>query len=161
MQQPAFRSLINPDDPSFANPANMQDAIQEFCRKTGQPVPEGFAAIARCIFESLALRYRKVFGFLVEMAPFEISKIHIIGGGSRNDFLNQLTANATGVEVLAGPQECTALGNVMLQAKTAGAVKDLWDMRRVIGNSIDLKKFVPQDAKVWDEAYRKYLLIDK
>lgn len=160
MQQPAFRSLINPDDPSFANPANMQEAIQEFCRRTCQPVPEGFAAIARCIFESLALRYRKVFSYLVEMAPFEISKLHIIGGGSRNDFLNQLTANSTGAEVLAGPQECTALGNVMLQAKTAGAVKDLWDMRRVIAASIDLKKFVPQDQEAWEKAYRKYLDID-
>ncbi len=157
--QPAFVSLINPDAPDFANPNNMQDAIQAFCRKTNQPVPEGYAAIARCIFDSLALRYRQVFGYLKEMAPFAIEKLHIIGGGSRNELLNTFTANSTGVEVVAGPQECTALGNVMIQAKTNGAVKDIWDMRRIIAASIDLKHYAPQDKEAWNKGYDKYLKV--
>lgn len=157
MKQPAFQSIIFPDDPMFANPVSMVDAIQEYCRKTGQHVPQGYAEICRCIFDSLALRYREVFTWLKEMADFDIDTLHIIGGGSLNNYLNQFTANSTGVRVLAGPQEGTALGNIMVQAKSAGAVSDLWDMRRVIANSLDLKEFVPQDAAEWDAAYAKYL----
>lgn len=159
MKQPAFQSLINPDDPTFANPSSMVEAIQEYCRKTGQHVPEGYAEICRCIFDSLALRYRQVFSYLSEMASFPIEVLHIIGGGSLNNYLNQFTANSCGVEVLAGPQEGTALGNIMVQAKAAGDVKDLWDMRRVIANSLELKRFVPEDKAIWDEAYKKFVAL--
>ncbi len=159
MKQPAFQSLINPDDAMFANPSSMVEAIQEYCRKTGQHVPEGYAEICRCIFDSLALRYRQVFSYLSEMASFPIEVLHIIGGGSLNNYLNQFTANSCGVEVLAGPQEGTALGNIMVQAKAAGDVKDLWDMRRVIANSLELKRFVPEDKVVWDEAYKKFVAL--
>lgn len=159
MKQPAFQSLINPDDPAFANPSSMVEAIQEYCRKTGQHVPEGYAEICRCIFDSLALRYRQVFSYLSEMASFPIEVLHIIGGGSLNNYLNQFTANSCGVEVLAGPQEGTALGNIMVQAKAAGDVKDLWDMRRVIANSLELKRFVPEDKAIWDEAYKKFVAL--
>ncbi len=159
MKQPAFQSLINPDDAMFANPSSMVEAIQEYCRKTGQHVPEGYAEICRCIFDSLALRYRQVFSYLSEMASFPIEVLHIIGGGSLNNYLNQFTANSCGVEVLAGPQEGTALGNIMVQAKAAGDVKDLWDMRRVIANSLELKRFVPEDKAVWDEAYKKFVAL--
>lgn len=157
MKMPAFRSLINPDDPVFANPADMQGAIRDYCRATGQHVPEGYAEICRCIFESLALRYRQVAGYLKEMAAFHIDTLHIIGGGSLNEYLNQFTANATGLTVLAGPQECTALGNIMLQAKAAGAVDGIFDMRRIIAGSVSMKRYEPQDKAVWDEAYAKYL----
>lgn len=159
MKVKPFESLINPDDAMFANPANMQDAIREYCRKTGQHVPEGYAEICRCIFESLALRYRQVFGYLKEMASFSIDTLHIIGGGSRNAYLNQFTANSTDVTVLAGPQECTALGNIMLQAKSAGVVNDIFEMRKIIADSIDLKRFDPQDKAEWDAAYEKYLKV--
>ena len=159
MKQPAFQSLINPDDPAFANPSSMVEAIQEYCRKSGQHVPEGYAEICRCIFDSLALRYRQVFSYLSEMASFPIEVLHIIGGGSLNNYLNQFTANSCGVEVLAGPQEGTALGNIMVQAKAAGDVKDLWDMRRVIANSLELKRFVPEDKAIWDEAYKKFVAL--
>ncbi len=157
MKVPAFQSLINPDDPVFANPADMQGAIKEYCRATGQHVPEGYAEICRCIFESLALRYRQVAGYLKEMASFPIDTLHIIGGGSLNEHLNQFTANATGLTVLAGPQECTALGNIMLQAKAAGAVGGIFDMRRIIADSVSMKRYEPQDKTVWDEAYAKFL----
>lgn len=159
MRQPAFRCMINPDDKMFANPSSMIEAIQEYCRKTGQHVPEGYAEICRCIFESLALRYRQVFTYLKEMSSFPINVLHIIGGGSLNDYLNQFTSSSTGVEVLAGPQEGTALGNIMMQAKTAGEVKDVWDMRRIIANSLSLKHFVPQDKEQWDRTYEKYLAV--
>lgn len=159
MQQPAFQSIINPDDPMFANPSSMVEAIKDYCRQTGQHVPEGYAEICRCIFESLALRYRQVFGYLQEMATFPINVLHIIGGGSLNAYLNQFTANSLGVEVLAGPQEGTAIGNIMLQAKASGDVADIWDMRRIIAASIELKKFEPTDRKEWDEAYDHFLKI--
>lgn len=159
MKQPAFQSIINPDDRMFANPSSMVGAIQAYCRETGQHVPEGYAGICRCIFESLALRYRQVFGYLKEMSSFPIDVLHIIGGGSLNDYLNQFTSNSTGVEVLAGPQEGTALGNIMIQAKAAGYVKDIWDMRRIIADSLSLKRFVPKDKELWDEAYERYLTV--
>lgn len=159
MKQPAFQSIINPDDACFANPSSMIDAIQTYCKETNQHVPQGYAEICRCIFDSLALRYRQVFSYLTEMASFPIEVLHIIGGGSLNDNLNQFTANSCGVEVLAGPQEGTALGNIMVQAKAAGEVKDLWDMRKVIANSLNLKRCSPADKEIWDAAYVKYLKI--
>ena len=154
-----FRSLINPDDQMFAAPASMIQAIQQYCRQTGQPVPETPAEICRCIFDSLALRYRQVFTWLQEFAPFQLDVLHIIGGGSLNKYLNQFTANSTGATVLAGPQECTALGNIMLQAKAAGLVSDIWQMRQIIADTLDLVRYEPQDKAQWDAAYEKYLSI--
>ena len=157
MKVTPFQSLIDPDAPCFANPASMVDAIQQYCRDTDQHVPEGYAEICRCIFDSLALRYRQVFGWLREMADYPLDVLHIIGGGSLNEYLDQFTANSCGVKVLAGPQEGTAIGNVMLQAKASGAVGDVWEMRRIIAQSVQLKEFLPQDADKWAEAYKRYL----
>ena len=157
----AFRSLINPDDPTFANPSSMVEAIQQYCRRTSQPIPETPAEICRCIFDSLALRYRQVFTWLQEFAPFPLEVLHIIGGGSLNKYLNQYTANSTGATVLAGPQEGTALGNIMMQAQSAGLVNDIWQMRQIIANSIDLVTYTPQDKELWDAAYQRYLEITK
>ena len=159
MQVEPFRSLINPDDQLFASPKSMIGAIQQYCRDTHQPVPETPAEICRCIFDSLALRYKQVFQWLQEFAPFKLEVLHVIGGGSLNKYLNQFTANATGATVLAGPQEGTAIGNIMLQAKAAGLVKDMWEMRGIIANSLDLVKYEPADKAAWDEAYEKYLRI--
>ena len=159
MQQPSFQSLINPDDAMFANPSSMVEAIQDYCRQTDQNLPQGYAEICRCIFDSLALRYRQVFYYLTEMADFPIDVLHIIGGGSLNNDLNQFTANSCGVEVLAGPQECTSLGNIMVQAKAAGEVKDLWEMRKTISDSVELKIFTPKDKELWDAAYDRFLAI--
>jgi len=164
-----FRSLINPDDPMFAAPSSMIGAIQQYCRNSSQPVPETPAEICRCIFDSLALRYRQVFQWLqefldqpsgeTERVPFKLDVLHIIGGGSLNKYLNQFTANSTGVTVLAGPQEGTAIGNIMLQAKAAGLVGDIWQMRQIIANSLQLVKYEPTDKQVWDQGYEKYLKI--
>ena len=157
MKQPAFQSIINPDDALFANPPSMVEAIRQYCVKTNQHVPQSYGEFCRCIFESLALRYRQVFGWLKEFADFDINVLHIIGGGSLNKYLNQFTANSCGVTVLAGPQEGTAIGNIMLQAKASGLVSDMWEMRQIIADSLELKRFEPQDKEAWDEAYKKFL----
>ena len=162
MQVEPFRSLINPDDKLFANPPSMIQAIQQYCRQTGQQVPETPAEICRCIFDSLALRYKQVFGWLREFATFDLNVLHIIGGGSLNKYLNQFTADALGVEVLAGPQEGTAIGNIMLQAKASGEVGDIWEMRRIIANSIETVAYHPtKDPAAWEAGYARYLEITK
>ena len=94
-----------------------------------------------------------------EFAPFKLEVLHIIGGGSLNKYLNQFTANATGATVLAGPQEGTAIGNIMLQAKAAHMVNDIWEMRQIIANSLELVKYEPTDKEVWDQAFDRYLRI--
>ena len=165
MQVEAFRSIINPDDAMFANPSSMIEAIQQYCRQSGQPVPETPAEICRCIFDSLALRYRQVFGWLKEFfstgkPSSTLNVLHVIGGGSLNKYLTQFTADSLGVEVLAGPQECTAIGNIMMQAKAMGQVDDIWQMRKIIANSVDMVAYHPTaDRRAWDEAYERFLTI--
>ena len=134
----AFPGRINPDDPRFAAPDNM---LEEIKSALGSEVSD--AQVVSCIYHSLAERYREVLDMLRGFAPFEIDKLHIIGGGSVNGLLNQWTADALGIPVVAGPAEATAIGNVMMQAKAAGAVKDRWEMRRYVAGSFDLKVFEP------------------
>ncbi len=155
----AFRSLINPDDPCFANPADMENTIREYARKTGQPVPETRGQVVRCIFESLALRYRQVLENLRSLAPNPIDTLHVIGGGSRNDLLNQFTANAIGIPVIAGPSEATAMGNILMQSIAAGQADSVATMRQNISKSIPLKRYEPQDAETWAAAYTHFLQI--
>jgi rhamnulokinase len=156
---PAFQSLIDPDHASFANPASMTKAIAEYCSATGQPVPENHAEFVRCIFESLSLKYRFVLGKITGLAPFPIEKLHVIGGGSKNPLLNQWTANAIGMPVVAGPSEATAIGNIMIQAKAAGCVDSLTEMRQIIRESVHLEEFLPENKSEWETAYQKFLNI--
>lgn len=156
MKEEAFRSLINPDAQEFANPVSMVEAIKDYCKRHNEPIPDSKAQICRCIFDSLALRYGECFRSLGSFAPFKIETLHIIGGGSLNRYLNQMTANACGVTVLAGPQEATAIGNIMLQAKARGRVNGMADMRKVIAESIQLERFEPQNTELWARAYEKY-----
>lgn len=159
MEAKPFQSLINPDDPMFANPVSMVEAIQNYCRQTGQHVPQGYREIARCIYESLALRYRQVVGYLKEMSPVEIEKLHVIGGGTYNVYLMQMAANSLGIPVITGPVEGTAIGNIMLQAKAAGLVSDRFEMRNIIANSIEIKTYQPQEN--WDAVYERFIEITK
>ena len=152
-----FRSLINPDDALFANPVDMEQAIRTYCADHSQPKPETRGQVVRCIFESLALRYRQVLENLRVLSPRPVEVLHVIGGGSRNDLLNQWTANALGIPVVAGPSEATAIGNVMLQALAAGTASDVVSMRQLVNRSIPLKTFTPEDVEVWNAAYRKFL----
>lgn len=156
MEAEPFRSLINPDDPRFANPTSMVQAIQEYCKETGQPIPVTYQQMARCIFESLALRYRQVVDYLRELAPFPIQRLHVIGGGTYNQYLMQMTANSLQMPVLTGPVEGTAIGNIMLQAKAAGLANDIQEMRRIISQSIEMKTYLPEDTAEWNKAYNLF-----
>lgn len=137
-------SVINPDDPSFAHPDSMTKAIDEYCKKTGQQVPQTPADYIRVIYRSLAKRYKTVLEWLRELSPVEIKRLHVIGGGSQNQYMMQHTADETGLPVIAGPAECTALGNVLVQLKASGNVKDLGEMRRVAINSTETKTYTPK-----------------
>lgn len=150
-----FQSFIDPDDASFANPKSMIAAIKEFCTKSGQKVPRNHSELIRCIFESLALKYKNVLDKFRSLAPFPIERLHIIGGGAKNRLLNQFTANATGVTVVAGPSEGTAIGNIMLQARAAGCVNSLQEMRNMISEAIEIETFTPEDTDAWNAAYEK------
>lgn len=152
----AFRSFIYPDDDRFANPADMEKAIKDYCKDTRQPIPETHGQIVRCIFESLALRYRQVLDDLRTLAPHPIEILHIIGGGSRNELLNQWTANAVGIPVVAGPSEATSIGNIMIQAMAAGKACDLFSMRRLVAQSVPLKTFQPSEKSMWEQAYIQF-----
>lgn len=156
-----FRCFVNPDDPCFANPESMSEAIANYCKETGQTVPVTDAEFIRCIFESLALRYNEVIQMLIKMAPFPIERLHVIGGGSKNRMLNQFTANAIGMPVVAGPSEATAIGNSMIQARSAGIVSNRWEMRELIAASIQTETFEPQDEATWKKVYEQYLQIVK
>lgn len=156
---PAFQSLVDTDHTSFANPVSMTAAITEYCNSTDQTAPTSHAEFVRCIFESLSLKYRYVLGLLKDLAPFTIEKLHVIGGGSKNPLLNQWTANSIGIPVVAGPSEATAIGNIMIQAKAAGCVDSLQEMRQIIGESVQLDEFKPQNSEEWDEAYKKFIKI--
>ena len=152
-----FDGLIQPDDPLFAHPDSMTEAIRQFCRRTGQTEPEAPADYVRCIFRSLALRYRQIIEILDEMADFRIRRLHVIGGGSLNVHLMQWTADATGLPVVAGPSEGTALGNTLVQVRASGGVGSLADMRRIVTRSVDLRHYEPYRTQEWDEAYEKFL----
>ena len=141
MSSASCGTLLNPDDPIFANPSSMNDAIVAYCNRTHQQVPQGYAQTTRCIFESLANRYREVIDMLRGLSPVSISRLHVIGGGSLNKALMQLTAEATGLDVVAGPSECTAMGNILMQAFSQRLVDDIWHLRKIVANSVDLQYY--------------------
>lgn len=157
MAEPAFTSFVNPDDPSFAHPGSMVQAICDFCQKTGQVEPQNPGQIIRLIFESLALRYRAVLDMLTSLSPHPIEKLYVIGGGARNHQLNQFAANSMNIPVVSGPAEATAIGNIMLQAKAAGIVNTLPQMRELIAASIDSTTYLPQDRLEWEQAYQRFV----
>ncbi|MGH9704739.1 MAG: rhamnulokinase, partial [Candidatus Acidiferrales bacterium] len=153
----AFRSLFDPDHPSFLRPDDMPSAIAEYCRQTEQPQPEGAAAFTRAILESLAYKYREVLESLEELTGNRYEEIRIIGGGSKNRLLNQFTANATGRTVVAGPVEATALGNIAMQMLATGKVSSLAESRAIIDRSFPVERFEPHEADLWNSHYRRFL----
>lgn len=156
-----FRSMLDPDDASFAHPESMLAAIAAFCERTGQPAPRTHAEVIRIIFESLALKYHTILDRFRSLAPFPIEKLHVIGGGSKNALLNQFTANSIGIPVVAGPSEATAIGNIMLQAKAAGLAGSLAEMRRLIARCVPTDSFTPADTELWKSAYARFEQIIK
>jgi len=153
---PPFVSLINPDDPRFLSPDDMPGKIADFCRETGQPVPADIGACVRCIYESLALFYRVTLRRTERLIGRKIERLHIVGGGSKDATLNQFTANAIKIPVLAGPTECAALGNILVQAIALGHLESHEAAREVVRNSFVLQPFTPQDAAQWDAAAARF-----
>lgn len=153
---PALRSLINPNDPMFASPGDMPGKIAAFCARTGQEVPRNCGETARCIFESLALLYARTLEEVKSLTGRAIDRIHIVGGGSRNDVLNQFTADACNVAVLAGPAEATALGNVTVQAVALGDLADHAAARDALRRSCAPKIFLPENPQWWSQARARF-----
>lgn len=152
-----FKSLIDPDAADFLAPADMPAAIRGWCQQAGQPVPQNAGALVRCCLESLALKYRTVLGWLEELSGTPVEVIHIVGGGTQNELLNQFTADATGRPVITGPVEATALGNVLLQARTAGSIGSLAEIRNVVRASSTMKRYEPRDTAAWNAAYQRFV----
>ena len=143
-----FPSIIDVDHDRFLNPNNMIDEIKLYCMETGQRVPELVGEIAYCVFNSLAYSYKKAVGNLEEIFEKSFERINIFGGGCQNNLLNQLVANATGKEVLAGPIEATAIGNLAAQLISAGILEDLGQARNVIKESFEINIFKPNKGEI-------------
>lgn len=154
-QSKPFMALIDPTDWCFQAPESMIGAIGDFCRRTAQPVPETPGQIARCIFESLALLYREVFDTIEGITGQAVEEIHIVGGGSRNELLNQMTCNACGKTVVKGPVEATVLGNIAVQAIALGLYKNLADYREQQSLASTPVVYQPQDEKIWHNALER------
>ena len=154
-----FASLIDPDAADFLSPPDMPAAIRNFCVRTGQPVPATPAALARCCLESLALRYRWVIEALERITGQPITTIRIVGGGSQNQLLCQMTADACGRSVVAGPVEATAFGNLIVQAIAGGLIADLDAGRRAIAASVAQDWYTPQHASDWHAAYARFQVL--
>ena len=155
-QTPPFRSFIDPDDPRLLTPGDIPARIRAQCVRTGQPVPESRGEIMRCIYESLALKYRFSLENLEKITGTRFDGIHIIGGGVKDRFLCSLTADACGREVVAGPVEATVLGNIAVQLMAAGEIGSLAQARRVIADSFELEHFAPEQTALWDDAAGTY-----
>ncbi len=151
-----FKCFIDPDDVSFVSPGNLPKRVQEYCRRTGQFVPQSRGEIMRCIYESLAMKYRYTFRAVHEVTGLDYSVIHMVGGGTKDRLLCQMAADACNVPVIAGPIEATATGNVAVQLIALGEMKDLKQARQVIAASEELKHYAPQCPAAYDEAYAQF-----
>lgn len=154
-----FKCFIDPDAPEFVPHGNIPERVREFCRKTGQYVPETVGEIMRCIYESLAMKYRLTFEKLRECTERDYPVIHVIGGGTKDGLLCQMTANSCDRTVKAGPIEATVMGNVAVQLMSNGSVKNIGQARKIVAESSELKTFEPKDTDKWAEAYKDFLKI--
>lgn len=156
---PPLRALVDPNDPRFLPPGDHPELIRAFCRETDQPPPEGHGATVRCVFESLALAYRAVLDQLRALTGRAVTAIHVVGGGSRNALLCQMTADATGLPVVAGPVEATVLGNAIVQLIALGELGGLAEARALVAAAGGQARYEPRDRAPWDEAYGRFLQI--
>jgi rhamnulokinase len=153
---PPFTSFIDPDAVDFQAPENMPAAIIAFCHRTGQPVPSEPGAFTRVIFESLALKYRFVKETLARITGKPIDRIYVVGGGCKNQILNQFTADALNCRILAGPVEATSIGNLVMQLFALGEIRSLAEGRALVRRSVESKIFEPKDTAIWDDAYARF-----
>jgi len=151
-----FVAQIDVDAHDFLAPGDMPTRIREYCRRTGQTVPAGVGPIARVVYESLALKYRRVLEMMETLVGRRIGVVHIVGGGAQNRLLNQFAANTLGRQVIAGPFEATAVGNLLMQLLATGAISSLAEGRALIRRSFDTETYSPEDAAAWDEAYGRF-----
>ncbi|HEY1922471.1 MAG TPA: rhamnulokinase family protein, partial [Tepidisphaeraceae bacterium] len=154
-----FGVLIDPDHGPFLAPGLMVEKIDQFCGETKQRPPGGVGEYVRACLESLAMTYRRTIEGLEEILGWKIEVIHIVGGGTKNELLNQMTADACGRPVVAGPVEAAAIGNVLVQAMAVGRIKSLAEAREIVRANFDVKRYEPRDAGKWDAAYGRYLEI--
>ncbi len=150
-----MQCFIDPDDPRFTPPGNQIQRIRDYCKETGQYVPQTDGEIVRCIYESLAMKYKHTFEDLKKCTGKNFEAIHMVGGGTKDGFLCQMTADATWVPVIAGPVEATAAGNIAVQLIAAGEIKDLNEAREIIADSFSVKEFTPED-KTFDDYYEAF-----
>ncbi len=155
----AFQSYIYPDHLGFFNPPDMPAEICKFCQKTGQRIPATRGEIVRCALESLAFDYRYTLENIEKVTGRKIKVLHIVGGGSQNRLLNQFTANACGIPVVAGPVEATAIGNIGVQAMGIGYLRDVNELRKIIRQSFPISRYEPQQTAQWEEEYQKFLQV--
>ena len=155
-REESFCCLVDPDHESFLRTADMPAAIDQFCSRTHQPAPKTPAGYVRAILESLAFKYRVVLASLEKLTGKRVERIRVIGGGAKNRLLNQLTADATGRTVLAGPAEATALGNVAMQMLATGAVSSLKEVRGIIERSYPAEVFEPLDTEKWNRQAERF-----
>jgi rhamnulokinase len=153
---PPLRAFIDPDDARFLPAGNHVELIQALCAERGQPIPHTPGEIIRCVLDSLAMAYRDVLQTLLALAGTTCEVIHIVGGGARNELLCQLTANATGQPVVAGPVEATVLGNALVQLIAQGALANLTEARQLVAKMDDLRRYEPRDTARWSEAFQHY-----
>jgi len=152
-----FKALINPDDDRFFAPGNMVEKIIDFCKETSQPLPETKGETVRCVLESLALRYRWCMERLESLSGKSLDRLHIVGGGIQNKLLCQLSANAIGRPVIAGPVEATAIGNILMQAVGDGTLGSLSQAREVVRNSFAPETYEPMEREQWEAAYERFM----
>jgi rhamnulokinase len=155
-QAEPLRTVLDPDHPGFVNPDDMPRAITESCRVCGEPLPENTGQFVRCILESLALAYRHTLVQIKEIRAAPVERIHVIGGGSQNTLLGQMTADATGLPVFAGPGEATAVGNILVQAMAAAEFRSLSELRRIVRESFPPVLYEPRRDPRWDNAYDRF-----
>ena len=155
-----FMCFINPDDASFVAPGDLPTRVREFCQKTGQYVPQTVGEVVRCIYESLAMKYRYTAEVIGKLTGIQPRIIHVVGGGTKDVFLSQMTADACGIPVCAGPEEATAIGNLLVQLMAAGEAKDLADARAIVAASFTPKYYEPQDTAAWDAAYQTFCALN-
>ncbi len=160
-QRSAIDGLIYPDDLRFLNPESMLETVAAFLRETGQSTPDDQVTVSKVVLDSLALRYASVLRSVTAVTGTAVRGVHVVGGGSQNDYLNQATANATGLEVLAGPVEATALGNLLVQAIHDKRFHDLEEARYYVQRTASLRRYVPQTTALWEEAWQRYQELEK
>lgn len=159
LASPAFRCFIDPDAPEFTPPGNIPGRVKEYCSRTGQYVPQTAGEVMRCIYESLAMKYRYALDQLKRATGRQFGVLHVLGGGTKDRLLCQMSADSTGIPVVAGPIEATALGNIIIQLVALGELSGIGAGRGLIARSEALKHYAPQGADLWNKAYATYQTI--